>query len=244
MKPFLLLATRAEAEAADNEYAAMLAYSGLDEGELVRHRLERDPLGTVDLDDWSGIILGGGPYNASDPPHAKSAAQLRVEAELQGLLDLVVPRDFPFLGACYGVGVLGVRDGGLVDRTYGEPIGCVEVSLTDAGRADPILGALPDSFAVFLGHKEAVSRLPRGAVVLASSEHCPVQAMRVGRNVYATQFHPELDSQGLCIRVDVYQDYGYFDPPEAAGLKAMARSSTVTQPERILQGFVESYRCG
>ena len=44
MKPFLFLGTRAEDEAADSEYAAVLAYSGLDEGALRRHRLERDML--------------------------------------------------------------------------------------------------------------------------------------------------------------------------------------------------------
>ena len=42
--------------------------------------------------------------------------QHRVEAELAGLLDDVVAADFPFLGACYGVGTLGVHQGGVVDR--------------------------------------------------------------------------------------------------------------------------------
>jgi GMP synthase (glutamine-hydrolysing) len=241
VKPFLLLATRAEDAAADSEYAAMLAYSGLDEPALVRHRLERDPLPSLDLDGWSGIIVGGGPFNVSDPDHAKSTTQVRVEAEMQGLLDVVIRVDFPFLGACYGVGLLGVREGGAVDRTYGEPIGCVEIGLTDAGRADPLFGVLPDRFDAFLGHKEAVTRLPRDAVALARSAHCPVQALRVGHNVYATQFHPELDSEGLCTRVDVYRDYGYFEPSEADGLKEMAHASTVTEPERLLKGFVDAY---
>ncbi|WP_109508213.1 glutamine amidotransferase [Nocardioides speluncae] len=238
MKPFLLLATRAEDEAADNEYDAILAYAGLDESRLRRHRLERDPLGHVDLDHWAGIIVGGGPFNVSDPAESKGAVQVRVEAETQALLDEVVARDFPFFGACYGIGALGVRDGGAVDRTYGEPVGAVKIELTDEGRADPLFGVLPDYFDAFLGHKEGISRMPRSAVVLASSATCPVQALRFGNNVYATQFHPELDSDGLCTRVDVYQHYGYFDPSEAEGLKAMAAAATVTEPERLLEGFV------
>ena len=32
-----------------------------------------------------------------------------------------VAEDFPFLGACYGIGVLGRLGGGIVDRTWGEP---------------------------------------------------------------------------------------------------------------------------
>ena len=87
--------------------------------------------------------------------------------------------------------------GGLVDRTYAEPISALPITLTEAGRADPLLGVLPPTFDAFLGHKEAVTRLPRGAVRLAASPTCPVHAFRIGTRVYATQFHPELDVEGL-----------------------------------------------
>lgn len=241
VKPFLFLGTRAEDEAADSEYAAVLAYAGLTEAQLRRRRLESEPLGPVDPGDWSGIILGGGPFNVSDPEESKSVTQLRVEAELRELAEKVVAGDSPFLGACYGVGTLGTLRGGVVDRTYGEPVGCVSISLTDEGRADPVFGVLPDTFDAFLGHKEAVTRLPEGAVLLAGSATCPVQAFRIGAHVYATQFHPELDRDGLCTRVDVYQHYGYFDPSEVAALKAMAHASTVTEPEKVLAAFVARY---
>jgi GMP synthase (glutamine-hydrolysing) len=241
VKPFLLLATRAEDLAADGEYAAMLAYGGLSEGQLVRHRLERDPLPELDLGDWSGIIVGGGPYNVSDPASVKSAAQLRAEAELDRLLDAVLAADFPLLGCCYGIGILGRRDGGVVDRTYGEPISAPRLTLSTAGRDDPLFGQLPSVFDAFVGHKEAVAVLPRGAVVLARSEACPVQAFRVGHNVYATQFHPELDAEGLVTRVDVYRDHGYFREGEADSIKALARAASVTEPLRLLAAFVARY---
>ncbi|MFC5176385.1 glutamine amidotransferase [Nocardioides taihuensis] len=245
MKPFLFLGTRAEDEAADDEYAAVLRCAGLDERDLRRVRLERDPLadavGAVDLDDWSGVMLGGGPFNSSDPEDTKSRTQLRVEADLRGLAAQVIDADAPFLGACYGVGVLGGLRGGVVDRTYGEPIGCVEITLTAEGERDPLLGRLPRQFAAFLGHKEAVRELPAGAVLLASSTTCPVQAFRLGQNVYATQFHPELDVEGLCTRVEVYRHHGYFPPGEVRDLQDMARRSVVTEPARILAGFVERY---
>ena len=241
MKPFLLLATRDEDEAADNEYDAFLGFTGLEESMLRRVRLERRPLGRVDLDDWSGILLGGGPFNASDPDELKSPVQHRVEAELRGLLDEVVARDFPLLGACYGIGVIGEHQGGTVDRTFSEPISRVPVTLTADGRADPLLADLPETFEAFVGHKEAVHDLPVHAVRLASSPACPVQAFRVGQNVYATQFHPELDVHGLCTRIEVYKHSGYFDPPEAESLKTMAREGRVFEPPRILAAFVQRY---
>lgn len=241
MRPFLLLGTRAEPAAAEDEYAAFLRFSGLAETGLHRIELQRRPLGRVDLGAWSGIMLGGGPFNASDPLAAKSATQQRVERELAALLDDVVARDFPFLGACYGIGTLGVHQGAVVDGTHAEPVGRVTVTLTAAGRADPLLSVLPAVFDAFGGHKEAVTKLPAHAVNLAFSALCPVQAFRVRNNVYATQFHPELDVEGICTRIEVYKHAGYFAPSEAESLKELARESVVTHPPRLLRRFVELY---
>jgi GMP synthase (glutamine-hydrolysing) len=68
-----------------------------------------------------------------------------------------------------------------------------------------------------------------------------VQAFRVGANVYATQFHPELDVPGLCTRIEVYKHAGYFDPDQADEIKAQTARSQVTWPPAILRGFVRRY---
>ena len=78
MKPFALLATRADDRPADEEYALFLRYAGLDERGLVRVRLEAAPMPRLDLDALSGIFVGGGPFNASDPPERKTPVQHRV----------------------------------------------------------------------------------------------------------------------------------------------------------------------
>jgi GMP synthase (glutamine-hydrolysing) len=241
VKPFLLLATRAEDAAADNEYEAFLAFARLAERDLRRVRMEQRALGRIDLQDWSGILLGGGPFNASEPEESKSPVQRRVEADLRGLLDQVTKADFPFLGACYGIGTLGGHQGAAVDRRYAEPVGSVPVTLTREGRQDKLLRGLPTTFDAFVGHKEAISRLPDHAVLLASSPACPVQAFRIGSHVYATQFHPELDAAGLCTRIDVYKNAGYFEPGQADELKTLARRSSVTHPSAILRRFAERY---
>ena len=243
MRPFLLLATRAEDRAADEEYAAFRRFGGLSADELVRVRLEQRPLREslpdLDLDAWSGIVLGGSPFTTSD--EVKSATQVRVERELGELLDAVVERDFPFLGACYGVGTLGVHQGAVVDTTYGEPVTGVTVELTPEGVSDPLVGVLPRRFQAYVGHKEAVTRLPPHAIRLASSEACPVQAFKVGANVYATQFHPELDVPGIQTRVEIYRDAGYFPPETLADLKAALARHDVTHPPALVRRFVELY---
>jgi len=241
VRPFLLLSSRAEDVAADDEYEAFLRVTGLTPAGLHRVRMEAAPLPALELDDYAGIFVGGGPFNSSDAPLEKSAVQHRVERELSRLLDDVVERDFPFFGACYGVGTLGVHQGGVIDRTYAEPISAVRVRLTEEGAADPVLAGMAAEFDAFVGHKEACSVLPPTAVLLASSPTCPVQMFRVKRNLYATQFHPELDLPGLISRVRIYQHAGYFAPAELDAVVASLQPAVVTEPGRMLANFVARY---
>jgi GMP synthase (glutamine-hydrolysing) len=167
-----------------------------------------------------------------------------VEAELTALLDEIVDRDFPFLGACYGIGTLGRHQGAVVDRTYAEPIGGVRINLTRAGQEDPLFKRAGSSFGAYAGHKEAISKLPAHAMTLAYSERCPVQAFRIGGRVYATQFHPELDLEGLATRIEVYKYAGYFRPEEADDVLAAARAAGITEVPNVLGGFVELFTRG
>ena len=80
--------------------------------------------------------------------------------------------------------------------------------MTQAGRQDPLLAGFPDRIRVLLGHKEACDVLPADAVLLAAGDACPVQMFRVGQNVYATQFHPELTKEENLKRFNRYLD-GY-----------------------------------
>ena len=216
MKPFLLLATRAEDAVADAEAEAILRFGGLSPAELVRIRLESAPLDellpNLDLTAYSGVLIGGSPFTSTDPDAKKSATQRRVEIELAKVIAEIVALDVPFLGACYGISTLGLFLGGVLDRTYAEPISAVPITLTDAGCADPLLAGLPRTFVAFVGHKEALRALPPGAVLLAGSAACPVQMFRIGQHQYATQFHPELDVPGIVIRIHAYRQRRLLPP--------------------------------
>ncbi|UVJ38933.1 glutamine amidotransferase [Arthrobacter sp. CJ23] len=241
MKPFVLLASRAQDAAAEEEYRAYLRFGGLAPERLERIRMEAAPLPELDLQDYSGVIVGGSPFTSSDPPEHKSETQQRVESELARLLDRIVAADFPFLGACYGVGTLGLHQGAVIDRTYGEGLGSVTIKLTAEGVRDPLLNGLSERFIAFTGHKEACTVLPANAVLLASSAACPVQMFRIKENLYATQFHPELDAEGLVTRIDTYRHSGYFPPEQAEQLMADARRFTATEPMKILRNFTARY---
>ena len=241
MSRFLFLGTRAGHSIADAEYEAICHYAGVPTSAMDRVRLEEGPLPPIDLDAYAGVVTGGSPFNSSDPFTEKSVVQQRVEADMNTLLDEIVARDMPFLGACYGVGTLGTHQGAVIDRTYGEPPGTGHIQLTAEGLADPLCAGLPERFDAFLGHKEAVRELPSHAVLLATSGPCPVQMFRVKNNLYATQFHPELDTAGLIGRLQEYRHEGYFHPDELDRLTAEAEAAKVVYPQQILRNFVEQY---
>lgn len=243
LKPFLILQLRPETEASDDEYQAFLAKGGLTVDQTRRIRLDCEPIPqTLDLDDYSGVIVGGGPGCVSDAPEQKTAVEAQIEAAVMGLMPQICAQDIPFMGCCYGIGVLGCHLGGTVNKTrHAEEVGTSQCALTDDGRQDALLNGLPKEFIAFVGHKEALQDLPEGCVHLISSPNCPYQMIRYGRNVYATQFHPEADSAGFEVRIGVYKNRGYFAPEDAGRLIEMCRAADVHTPEKILRNFVKTY---
>jgi len=242
MTRFLILQLRPEDAAAEEEFEAFLTRGGLDEAQVHRIRLDQAPIPDLSLDDYAGVIVGGGPGCVSDAPEAKDPLEARIEGDILALMPEILSRDMPFLGCCYGMGILGHVLGADVGKgRYGEPIGGVDCSVTEAGAKDPLLADLPETFRALVGHKEAVETLPDGAAHLVRSGPCPFQMIRAGENVYATQFHPEAQGENFVNRINIYRDRGYFRPEDSDALIAACRAEEITVPERILSGFVQRF---
>jgi GMP synthase (glutamine-hydrolysing) len=246
MKPFLILQLRPEDAASDDEFRAFLAKGGLGEGDVHRIRLDQQdfPSGLL-FEDYSGVIVGGGPGCVSDPVDEKSPVERRIEQAVLGMMPAITARDFPYLGCCYGIGVLAHHLGADVSKKrYAESVGTSTCQMTVAGLGDALLQGLPKRFDAFVGHKEAVQELPSGCEHLLTSDSCAYQMIRHGQNVYATQFHPEADSDGFAVRIDIYRNSGYFAPRDADRLVRMCHAADVHVPELILRNFIEKYRSG
>jgi GMP synthase (glutamine-hydrolysing) len=100
----------------------------------------------------------------------------------------------PVLGVCFGHQLLGSALGGRVERNpRGPEVGSRTVTLTAAGRADPLFEGLPASFLAPEAHEDHVSHVPPGARLLAGSSRTPVEAFAAGATIRAVQFHPEFD---------------------------------------------------
>jgi len=243
MKPFLILQLRPETDASDAEYASILNRSALTADHTHRIRLDRDPLPKgLDVTEYAGVIVGGGPGCVSDPADTKSAMDARIEAEIMGLMPQIIAADHPFMGCCYGLGILAHHLGGDVSKAqYSESVGPSTCALTAEAATDPLTAGLPHQWQAFVGHKEAVQALPPGCVHLVASAPCPFQMIRYGTHVYATQFHPEADAHDFEQRIHIYKDHGYFPPEQADTLIETCHSADVTVPGEILHRFAARY---
>ncbi len=124
----------------------------------------------------SAIILSGGPASvyADDAPKIDP-----------GVLELGVP----ILGFCYGHQTIAVELGGTVGHTEKGEYGAAALHV--AGGA--LFEGTPANQTVWMSHRDAVTEVPAGFTVTASTDICPVAAMEcVERKIYTTQFHPEV----------------------------------------------------
>jgi GMP synthase-like glutamine amidotransferase len=132
--------------------------------------------------------------------------------EVRALLATAVEDGVPTLGICLGAQLLTVALGGEV--TVGAPAGPeIGPGVVQVTEFDSLLprGPLP----VVQWHHDAISRLPDGAVHLASSASYPHQAFRMGDVAWGLQFHPE---------TTVEQVAGWAHE-ETAALTALGRSA-------------------
>jgi GMP synthase (glutamine-hydrolysing) len=237
--PLLYVCVRPQVDAADREYASFLTATGLDAVTLQRHDLVRDPLPADALDRYAGFVVGGSPFNATDP--APTDAQRRLEVDLETIAAAAAASRVAALFTCYGIGVVTRMLGGTVSQEFPEETMAAEVELTDAGREDAVFGVLPDVFHAFTAHKEGTAAVPPDAALLARNAACPVQAYRVGDRLYATQFHPEPTPQDFTDRMRVYRTAGYFDPDEFEAVAARVLAAAVTEPARMLRAFAARF---
>jgi GMP synthase (glutamine-hydrolysing) len=125
----------------------------------------------------SAIILSGGPASV----YADDAPDMDKKIFSLGI---------PVLGFCYGQQIMSVKLGGEVGHTEKGEYGPATITRQGTSR---ILDGTPDTQTVWMSHRDAVARVPEGFAVTSTTDVCPVASMEdASRNLYATQFHPEV----------------------------------------------------
>ena len=171
-------------------------------------------------DGFDAVVLLGGGFLPDDD---RRAPWLPAERELtrRALADGV-----PLLGICLGAQILAVVAGGMVRGDHGRPErGSCRVSLRPEAGNDVLFSGLPCEFRAIQNHRDQITGLPPGAVRLAESAACPVQAFRVGERAWGVQFHPEAAAD----RLDRWDEAALADA--GLDLRALRAEAEKAEPE-------------
>ena len=126
----------------------------------------------------TGIIFSGGPQSV----HVEGAPRIDPDVYELGV---------PVLGICYGAQLIAYQNAGVVGRNARGEYGRTEMKVG----ADPgvMLADTPDHQNVWMSHFDAITDVPDGFTVTASTLDAPVAAFENrDRGLYGVQFHPEV----------------------------------------------------
>ena len=237
MASLLYVCVRPETGAADAEHASFRRALGVDV--VDRLNLLDEPLELDVLARYRGVVVGGSPFNVTDP--AKSAVQRRVETDLERIARHAIHGRIAAFFTCFSIGVVTRMLGGDVANGTPESASATVIETTDAGAADPIFGPSAPALTVFTAHKESAVTVPEGAVLLATNAACPVHAYRVGTHLYTAQFHPEPTPRDFADRMTFYRTTGYFDPEEFDLVQGQVLAASVTEGAALLRRFAQRF---
>jgi GMP synthase-like glutamine amidotransferase len=150
----------------------------------------------ADLAGHRGIVVLGGEVCAWDDDKAPWLPETR------RLLAAAASVGLPVLGVCLGAQLLAMATGGRVEPGgAGLEVGLTPIRVLATGHGDPLFGAVlggldgADEFDAPQYHRDAITRLPPDAELLAVGDVYGVQAFRVGDRAWGVQYHPEVTDE-------------------------------------------------
>ncbi len=172
-----------------HERRCFVRRTGLPDASFVPHDLCQGPPRVRDLARFDALMVGG-----SGDYYVSQGNLPDFEGYLEFLRELVA-RGHPTFASCFGYqSLVRALGGNVIHDPPNTEVGTFELTLTEAGREDPLFGALPPRFMAQMGHKDRAAQIADGVPNLARSLLSPFQALRIpGQPIWATQFHPELD---------------------------------------------------
>jgi GMP synthase (glutamine-hydrolysing) len=122
-------------------------------------------------------------------------------------------------------------------------LGCLPIFLTDAGKADPLFASFPSQFDANMGHHDRVLDLPPDAIELAIGRTQPNEAFRmVGKPIYGTQFHSELDAAREKDRLIRYRPYYRDEMPDEEQFNRIVQSlRETTEVDHLMADFLKLF---
>ncbi|MBN1497719.1 MAG: type 1 glutamine amidotransferase [Spirochaetes bacterium] len=147
---------------------------------------DRKALSAYDGVLWPGCNLTV--YHTDDP---------RVKIMIE-ICDRAFEAGLPQFGTCWGIQLPAFVAGGEVKpNPKGREMGIGrKIRLTEEGKNHPMMAGKPEVYSHFVSHDDEVTRLPRGAVLIAGNDFSAIQAAEIRHKkgvFWGLQYHPEYD---------------------------------------------------
>lgn len=229
---FLLLEARLDPEMREHERSCLLAAGHLKPEQVLIHNvLEQAPDESL-LSGYDAVVIGG------TGDFAVSTDRPDWYPPLESFTRLLLERQVPSLGLCYGFHLMAAAIGGRVEkRPEDGETGTHEVELTPEGEGDVLFRQIPPRFGAQQGHHDVVMEVPGPFVRLATSQKCAWQALRHPTlPFYGLQFHPELSREDFMLRMRKYRHVYAATPGLYERIDASVRETTV---QGVIKNFID-----
>lgn len=200
----LLLQIREDEQTMLEEFFEFVQFSKLNEAQIDKLNVfnNRTFKPSV-IDGYDALFIGG-----SSDATVQDLETYDFIHSCKALTRYCYENNIPVLASCFGFQIAVEEFDGKVELDKDNmEIGLYQIELSKAAIDDPLLYDVPNNFWAVSGHKERATILPPIAQLLASTPLCPYHIFTFpDKPFYAFQFHPEVDTKDLIIRISRYQD--------------------------------------
>jgi len=181
------------------------------------------------VDEYDTLFVGGSSDASVIYPKKYTFVKYAQELMLYCLDEAV-----PVFASCFGFQTLVTAlEGTVILDKKNMEMGVYKIYLTEEAKKDLLFCDTPEVFWAVSGHKERAISLPEGAIMLAYSELCPYHAIKMeGKPFYAFQFHPEVNTDDLVMRITRYKER-YLDGDEELN-KILDKANKKTPDSNLL----------
>lgn len=175
------------------------------------------------VSDYEVFIVTGSKFGVYEP-HAWIPP-------LESLIREIKQAGKKMVGVCFGHQIIAQALGGQVAKSdKGLGVGLMSYQLQSNQET-------PRDISLYVWHQDQVLQAPDGAEVIASSEFCPVAALKYGEDILTFQAHPEFSEGYERALLTERRGVTLSEELADAGLSSLAQSSDSGQIQKMLTEF-------